>query len=193
MKTTTVTLSTLKALERNPRKHSNLQIAELKRSIEMFGQIRPMVVDENNNVLAGNGLLIALKELSWTKAEAYVVRDLSEDDKKRLILADNKVAALGSDDYSVIEELIFELRDNLNIPGFDDEVLRSLVAAPAQLKEIGDSYGVVDQSFRDQVQLKAAIVAAEGLEKDRALEAMEAQQNSTHFTTCESCGQKVWS
>jgi ParB-like chromosome segregation protein Spo0J len=94
MKTTTVSLGDLTPLDRNPRKHSNLQIAELKRSVEMFGQIRPLVVDENKTVLAGNGLLIALTQLGWTKAEAYVVSGLSEADKKRLILADNKVAAL---------------------------------------------------------------------------------------------------
>tara|TARA_R110000868_G_scaffold344903_1_gene605980 strand:- start:967 stop:1548 length:582 start_codon:yes stop_codon:yes gene_type:complete len=193
MKTTTVSLANLKPLDRNPRKHSKLQIAELKRSVEMFGQIRPLVVDEGNNVLAGNGLLIALTELGWTKGEAYLVKDLSEDDKKRLILADNKVAALGTDDYAVIEELIFELRNDLNIPGFDDDVLRSLVAAPAQLKEIGDSYGVIDQSFKEHVQQKAAAVAAEGAEKDRIVQEMTDKANSTLFTVCDSCGQKVWS
>lgn len=193
MKTTTVSLADLKPLDRNPRKHSNLQLAELKRSVEMFGQIRPLVVDENNVVLAGNGLLIALTQLGWTKAEAYVVKDLSEADKKRLILADNKVAALGTDDYAVIEELIFELRDDLNIPGFDDDVLRSLVAAPAELKAIGDSYGVIDQSFRDHVQAKAATVAAESAEKDRIVQEMTDSVGSSNVRTCESCGQKVWS
>ena len=192
MKTTTVQLADLKTLDRNPRKHSHIQITELKRSVEMFGQIRPLVVDESNNVLAGNGLLTALKELGWKQAEAYVITNLSESDKKRLILADNKVAALGSDDYSVIEELIFELRNELNIPGFDDEILKSLVAPPQQLKEIGDSYGVIDQSFREQAKASAERVAQELSNKEAAI-----QQTPTasvvNYTTCESCGQKVWS
>lgn len=192
MKTTTVQLADLKPLDRNPRKHSHIQITELKRSVEMFGQIRPLVVDESNNVLAGNGLLTALKELGWKQAEAYVITNLSESDKKRLILADNKVAALGSDDYSVIEELIFELRNELNIPGFDDEILKSLVAPPQQLKEIGDSYGVIDQSFREQAKASAERVAQELSNKEAAI-----QQTPTasvvNYTVCESCGQKVWS
>ena len=192
MKTSTVQLADLKPLDRNPRKHSHIQITELKRSVEMFGQIRPLIVDEGNNVLAGNGLLIALKELGWTQAEAYVMTGLSEADKKRLILADNKVASLGTDDYSVIEELIFELRDDLNIPGFDDEILKSLVAPPQQLKEIGESYGVIDQSFREQAKASAERVAQDLATKEAAIQ-QSPSPSVVNYKVCETCGQKVWS
>ena len=70
-----VALDSLELLEKNPRKHSQLQIQELKRSVEMFGQIRPLIIDENNVVLAGNGLLTAMRELG--KAEGDAIRSVS--------------------------------------------------------------------------------------------------------------------
>lgn len=190
MKIIKVKLDSLHFLEKNPRKHSQLQIRELKRSVEMFGQIRPLIIDEDNVVLAGNGLLTAMRELGLPDGDAMQLVGLSEFSKKRLALADNKIAALGSDDYSVIEELIFELRDELNIPGFDDEILKSLVAPPKQLEEIGNSYGKVNESFREQVKAQSEKINAEiKAVEDRAVKS----ESTDHFTVCESCGQKVWS
>ena len=184
-----VALDSLELLEKNPRKHSQLQIQELKRSVEMFGQIRPLIIDEDNVVLAGNGLLTAMRELGKAEGDAIRLVGLSEFSKKRLTLADNKIAALGSDDYSVIEELIYDLREELDIPGFDDEILKSLVAPPKQLEEIGKSYGTVNESFREQVKAQSEKINAE----------IKSNKNDTdnelreQYTVCDSCGQKVWS
>jgi ParB-like chromosome segregation protein Spo0J len=187
METIKVKLEELNLLEKNPRKHSELQIKELKRSLEMFGQIRPLVIDEENVVLAGNGLLRTMRELNWTKGDAIRLVGLSEFSKKRLALADNKIAGLGSDDYAVIEDLIFELRDELDIPGFDDEVLKSLVAPPQRLEEIGRSYGTVNESFKDTVRAQRQKINAE-------LEAVNKESGpASQYSICESCGQKVWS
>ena len=60
MKLTKINLSELKAPEKNVRIHSDKQINEFIRSIDMFDQIRPIVVDENYTILAGNGLYAAL-------------------------------------------------------------------------------------------------------------------------------------
>lgn len=193
MKTQSVKLASLSLLEKNPRRHPNLQIQELKRSLEMFGQIRPLVIDEKGNVLAGNGMLIAMRELGWESADALRVDGLNEKQKTRLILADNKVASLGADDYSVIEELIRDLSDELNIPGFDDNVLRTLVATPAQLAEISAGYGSVSLDTTERAAAKTAALAG-------ASERAEARQADGSATTtaatparvCESCGQTVW-
>ena len=42
--------------EKNVRIHTEQQLKEFQRSVTMFGQIRPIVIDENNVILAGNGL-----------------------------------------------------------------------------------------------------------------------------------------
>ena len=49
-------LSTLKRPERNVRMHTEKQLKEFERSVSMFGQIRPIVVDDERTILAGNGL-----------------------------------------------------------------------------------------------------------------------------------------
>ena len=70
MQTVTKNVSELKRPAKNVRLHGDRQIKEYIRSIEMFGQIRPIVIDENNTVLAGNGLLTALMQMGReTKAK----------------------------------------------------------------------------------------------------------------------------
>ena len=60
MKVVSIKLSELKRPQRNTRMHTDKQLAEFRRSVEMFGQIRPIVVDENYTMLAGNGLYLSL-------------------------------------------------------------------------------------------------------------------------------------
>ena len=49
-------LAELRRPERNVRMHTDKQLKEFRRSVEMFGQIRPIVIDEGGVILAGNGL-----------------------------------------------------------------------------------------------------------------------------------------
>ena len=56
MRVVKMKLADLVKPEKNVRIHTEQQIKEFRRSVEMFGQIRPIVVDEKNIILAGNGL-----------------------------------------------------------------------------------------------------------------------------------------
>ena len=82
MKVTRVKLSALKSPEKNVRIHSEKQTKEFVRSLESFGQIRPIVIDEDNTILAGNGLYAALMAKGESSADCYVVSGLSENEKK---------------------------------------------------------------------------------------------------------------
>ena len=113
--------------ERNIRLHTDKQIKEFRRSIEMFGQIRPVVIDEDNVVLAGNGLVETLRSMGCTEADCYVVKGLTENEKKKLMLADNRIFDLGVDDMAAFDAFVLELKDDLDIPGFDEDMLKSLV------------------------------------------------------------------
>ena len=55
-------LEQLKPLVENVRKHNPAQIKEMMRSLDQFGQTRPMVVDEDGNILVGNGRHMAMAE-----------------------------------------------------------------------------------------------------------------------------------
>jgi site-specific DNA-methyltransferase (adenine-specific) len=85
--------------------------------------LRPMVIDENNVVLGGNMRLRALQELGFTDVEeAWVKRssDLTEDEKKRFIIADN--VAFGEWDWDTLAndwEVVDLEAWGLDIPQFD--------------------------------------------------------------------------
>lgn len=82
MRTVTKLLSELKRPEKNVRMHTDKQLTEFRRSVEMFGQIRPIVIDENNVMLAGNGLYETLLSMGRTEADCYVVEGLTENEKR---------------------------------------------------------------------------------------------------------------
>lgn len=63
MKITVKKLADLRKPAHNIRRHSDKQITEYIRSIEMFGQIKPLVVDEHGEIIAGNGLFEALTRM----------------------------------------------------------------------------------------------------------------------------------
>lgn len=145
MKLETVNISELKPLERNVRKHGENQINELAKSVIQFGITRAMVIDEDNNILIGNGLYFALQKLDRDSVECYRMTGLTETQKKKLILSDNKVYSLGADDYSEIENYIKEIvsDDDYDIPGFDEDVIRQLTATVEELEKSFCDYGTI--------------------------------------------------
>ena len=134
MKIEKVKLVDLKPAERNVRMHPPEQINEYKRSLEKFGQTKAIVIDEKNNILIGNGLFIAISQLGWKEADCCRKIGLSENDKKKLMLADNRIFDLGSDDLNVFDQLIRELDGDFDIPGYTDDLLNSLVKFLSSIK-----------------------------------------------------------
>ena len=117
MKIITMPLSELKHPEDNVRIHSPQQIREFIRSLNQFGQTRLAVIDENNEILIGNGMVMAMQEMGWTEVECTRRTDLSQHDKLKLMMADNKLYAMGIDDLEVINKIRAELEGDFGIPG----------------------------------------------------------------------------
>lgn len=130
----------------NPRVLRDDKFQKLKQSITEFPKmlsLRPMVIDENNVVLGGNMRLRALQELGFTDVEeAWVKRssDLTEDEKKRFIIADN--VAFGQWDWDTLAndwEVVDLEAWGLDIPQFDtepsyDELIGEEKNKPATMK-----------------------------------------------------------
>lgn len=144
-------LSELKPPERNVRIHSEKQTKEFVRSLESFGQIRPIVIDEDNTILAGNGLYAALVAKGDTSADCYIVTGLSENEKKKLMLADNKIYSLGVDDMDVFEQFLKELGDDIDIPGYDEELLKTITADMEDVDEMLSGYGTVTEETSNRL------------------------------------------
>lgn len=125
----------------NVRMHPKRQIEEYKRSLKMFGQTKNAVVDEGNNVIIGNGLVIAARDLDWKEIYVKQVFDLSENDKLKLMVSDNKIFGLGVDNLDTVDSILERLRDDLDIPGYDEETLKTMIADTETITaEIGN-YG----------------------------------------------------
>lgn len=197
MKITVKKLSELKRPRRNVRMHTDKQLVEFRRSVSMFGQIRPLVVDEDGVILAGNGLYETLISLGYDSADCYVVKGLTENEKKKLMLADNRVFDLGVDDMSAFDDLIAELGDDLDIPGYDDAMLRSLVASAEDVDSIISEYGLVDDDQKAKMQ-KAHVEyereqsPAPPDQRDEDDAEPDETQPIGRYVVCPKCGEKIW-
>ena len=190
-------LSELKENPSNTRKHNQNQINEFKKSIMAFDVIRPIVIDEENMILAGHGLYLALNELGREEADVIVMNGLSDRDKKKLLLSDNKIYSLGIDNYTAIESILKELAvdSDFDVPGYDSEILEDL-------------YGIksVEKEVEDKEQFKVpdgAELEAEGIppvrdipetppEPSKRLQEQREEAEQRRFVICPNCGEKIW-
>lgn len=209
-------LDDLKHPEKNVRIHSEQQIRELKRSLEKFGQTRALVVDENNVILIGNGLYEAMVSLGYQEASVYVKTELSENDKKKLMIADNKTYALGIDNLDTLNEFLEELQGDLDIPGYDEEILQQMVADADEVTEKISEYGALDESEIQKIkeanekrEQKAAAAEISDNNSENSSEnpntsdnQSSERQNTTEtepeitetrkLVICPNCGEKIW-
>lgn len=196
-------LSTLKRPERNVRMHTEKQLKEFERSVTMFGQIRPIVVDDERTILAGNGLYETLLRMGWTEADVLQMQGLSDSQKKKLMLADNKIYGLGVDDLDSFDAILNELQDDLDIPGFDEELLKSMVSQASEVTEKLQEYGTLDDEEIGEIRVarerKEQYMSAESEEpanepEDAAVAtpAVEEREPVRQYVICPHCGEKVW-
>lgn len=156
MEITTISLEELVKPEKNVRIHTKHQLKEFERSIKMFGQIRPVVIDENNVILAGSGLYDTLVMMGKKTAYVYRYENLTENQKKKLMIADNKIFSLGVEDLDTLNSFFEELSGDLDIPGFDEEVLKQMVSETEDVTERVSGYGLLDEESIQHIKGNAA-------------------------------------
>lgn len=144
-----IKLSDMKPLEDNIRIHGENQIKHYIRSIKQFGQTKPIILDEDYNILIGNGLYKAMTEMGFEYAEGYFKKGLSKKDKKKLILADNKVYEMGMTSNNQVERFLKEITDtgDFDIVGYEEDILKSIMATPDEILEDMKSYGAFDEQI----------------------------------------------
>ena len=111
-------LADLAPMPKNTRNHSDAQLKEFMRSLSQFGQIRPIVIDEKGTIIVGHGLWMAMQKMGLEDAKCLVKPGLTEKQKIKLMLADNKIFTLGTEDFGRLDDLLRELQD-FDIPGYD--------------------------------------------------------------------------
>ena len=197
-----IPLSNLQRPEQNVRMHTEKQLKEFERSVSMFGQLRPIVTDEAGVILAGNGLFETLLRLGWKEADVLQMEGLTENQKKKLMLADNKIFGLGVDDLETFDAFLVDLKDDLDIPGFDEGLLKSMVAQSGEVSEKLQEYGTLDEEEIEEIKAareRKDLYMTGGLtdegEADDPEEAPaqeEPKEPVRQYVVCPHCGEKIW-
>ncbi len=209
MEITTMKLTDLVKPEKNVRIHTEQQLAEFQRSVKMFGQIRPIVIDEKNVILAGNGLYDTLIAMGKETAEVYRYENLTENQKKKLMVADNKIFSLGIDNLDTLNSFLEDLQGDLDIPGFDEEILKQMVSDAEDITDKLSEYGTLDEeeiqtikenaerkeqqiqkmeSEQESVQQETVLMQPDSVTNDNEEKTAEESQ----YVICPKCGEKIW-
>lgn len=117
--------------ERNSRTHSEEQIAKVIASIKEFGWTNPILIDEDQGIIAGHGRLEAAKRMGLKEVPVLVLTGLTEAQKRAYIIADNKLALeAGWNEDMLREELDWLTQHDYSaeVTGFDSEDLQSLLS-----------------------------------------------------------------
>lgn len=110
MKLERLQITQLKLDANNARTHDNANLEAIAGSLTQFGQRKPIVISQDNTVVAGNGTLTAAKSLGWKEIEAVrIPTDWDADRIKAFALADNRSAELASWDSIRLAEQLIEL------------------------------------------------------------------------------------
>ena len=152
MELQTLKIKDIHPYERNARKNDQAVDAVAK-SIEQCSYVAPIVVDENHVILAGHTRWKALKKLGRTECECIVKDGLTDEQKKKYRLLDNKTNELADWDFDLLADEL----DGLDLTAFDfdwglrDELDTSVVednydpVLPAEPKsKLGDVYQLGD-------------------------------------------------
>ena len=109
-----VKLSEIKPYEKNPRKNDKAA-TEVAKSIAQCGYCNPIIVDEDMVILAGHTRLKALRKLGWKECDVIIREGLTEEEKRKYRLYDNKTGELATWDYN----LLIQEMEGLDFSAFD--------------------------------------------------------------------------
>lgn len=113
-----VAVNKLVPYENNAKIHNKKQIEKLKQSIEQFGFVSPVLIDNDFNIIAGHGRTEAAKAAGLEEIPCVFIEGLTEKEKKAYIIADNRLSELGSWDMEILSAELDEIED-FNADMFD--------------------------------------------------------------------------
>ena len=124
-----VDIEEIKESNYNSRIHSDAQVEKIANSIEEFGFVNPIIIDEGNEIIAGHGRYTAARYLKLKEVPTIRLTHLTEDKKRAFIIADNKIALSGEWDYDMLKEefdTILKSEMNIDLLGFNRNFIDSM-------------------------------------------------------------------
>jgi ParB-like chromosome segregation protein Spo0J len=108
----------------NPRTHSKKQICQIAASIEQFGFVNPVLVDQQDRIVAGHGRVEAAKQLGLQSVPTIFLENLTDEEIRAYVIADNRLAELAGWDEELLAIELQELAElnldfDVTITGFE--------------------------------------------------------------------------
>ena len=124
MKIESIKITDLTPDPSNARMHDDKNLRAIEGSLREFGQRKPIVITQDNKVVAGNGTLTAAKLIGWTEIDCVrVPADWTADQIKAYALADNRTAELADWNQEILQKQLLELTEvGIDIKDFGFEV-----------------------------------------------------------------------
>lgn len=116
--------------KKNSRTHSEEQIKQISESMKEFGFTNPVLIDEENEIIAGHGRVLGAKKLGIESVPCIRLEGLTEAQKKAYIIADNKIALNSGWNEDILKMEILDLKDEdfkIGLLGFSDSELDKLL------------------------------------------------------------------
>lgn len=133
-----IPLSLLRRYTFNARTHSEEQIEQIAASMREFGFTNPLLVDRDNQIIAGHGRLDAAEIVGLPEVPCIRLEILDESQKRAYVLADNKLAENAGWDRTLLRLELVDLRDDgfdLGLIGFSEDELADLLNGEAGKSE----------------------------------------------------------
>ena len=131
---------------RNARTHSESQIAQIAASIKEFGFLSPILIAEDNTILAGHGRLAAARKLGLKQVPCVKESHLTETQRRAYIIADNKLSLNAGWDDEMLAIELSELQGadfDLELLGFDESELASIFEDDKEVED--DDFDVEEE------------------------------------------------
>ena len=128
---------------RNPRTHTDEQVAKIAASIVEYGWTNPVLVDGDNGIIAGHGRLAAARKLGLIEVPVIELAHLSPTQKRAYVISDNRLALDAGWNEELLALELTELSEagyDLALTGFEDGEIEALLA-----DEIADDEGGQEQ------------------------------------------------
>jgi DNA modification methylase len=127
---------------RNPRTHSEQQVAQIAASIMEFGFNNPILVDSQAGVIAGHGRLLAARKLGMASVPVIVLDHLDENQRRAYLVADNRLSELAGWDSELLAQELKELSEagfDATLAGFDAKEIDDFIASLERGSEVAET------------------------------------------------------
>jgi DNA modification methylase len=146
-------ISTLVENCQNARTHTKRQIRKIAASIRRFGFVNPVIIDRNNRIIAGHGRVQAAKLLGLERVPTILLENLTEDEIRAYVLADNRLAELAGWDEEILAielQHLLTIGEELNITdiGFEMAEVDLMLQKPKLEKNDPADDFIIDETAR---------------------------------------------